>query len=442
MKANRLAARILIILMVSIPLNAEIKKTVLKNNTTLITDADSSSQTTIIQICIKGGKGAEPLSKAGLAYLTTRLSIDLPDSQKRKRILEMASKFESRITTHFCLITISCLSEHTADTLEIFSDVFSKPLISALRISRFKNHMKYLQKSEKDRDLEQVSQTLRAQFIKSPEFHGSVFGTSESLKQIKRDDIIRFYRNYFNGSHITVAASSSLPESALIDLLTRCLDRLPTGSPVNLIPWKMKPPDKRDIHIFRQKTQFLIARGTVSPEINPVNFPRVFLLESLLGKGIGSELWTLRETDQLAYLVDSHSDITLHGGIFFVYLKTNPEQWILARQKFARLMTSLVSDALSPDSFEAHKNYAAADFFRLVESKKMRTFYLAYFESFGPGYDYLGRIPAILKHIQLDDFLPFLQQILSPDKQINFTIGPTRQPDTASRKPQASATVW
>jgi predicted Zn-dependent peptidase len=437
MKTNRLAARILIILMASVPLNAEIKKTVLKNNATLITDADSSSRTTIIQICIKGGKGAEPLSKAGLAYLTTRLCIDLPDSQKRKQILEMASKFESRITTHFCLITISCLSEHTADTLEIFSDVFSNPLISALRINRFKNHMEYLQKSEKDRDLEQVLQTLRAQFFKSPEFHGSVFGSPESLKQIKRDDIIQFYRNYFNGSHITVAASSSLPGSELIDLLTRSLDRLPTGSPVNLIPREMKPPDKSDIHMFKEKTQFLIARGIVSPAINPVNFPRVFLLENLLGKGIGSVLWTLRETDQLAYLVDSYSDITPQGGIFFVYLKTNPDQWTLARQQFIRLMTTLASDGLSSDSFEAHKSYAAADFIRLVESKKTRTFYLAYFESFGPGYDYLNRIPAILMHLRLDDFLPFLQQTLSPDKQINFIIGPARQPDTTSSKPQA-----
>lgn len=387
-------------------------------------DMDPSSQTTIIQIFINGGKRAEPVSKEGLAYLTTRLCIDLPDSQKRKQILEMASKFESWITTHFCLITISCLSEYAADTLEIFSEVFSKPLISALRINRFKRHMEYLQKREKDRDLKLAEQTLRDQFFKSPEFLGSIFGTPDSLKQINRSDIIQFHRDYFNGCHITIAASSSLPETELTDLLTQNLGRLPEGKPANLKPPEMKLPENMDIQFERKKIQYLIFRGTFSPDINPEHFPQVFLLESLLGKGIGSELWKLRETDLLAYLVESSSDITPHGGIFYVYLKTNPEQRIPAQQKLTQMMTSLCRNGLGPESFEAHKNYAGGDFLRLIESKRMRAFYLAFFESMGPGYDFLDRIPAILKNTRLDEFHTFLHQILDPERQINLIIGP------------------
>jgi predicted Zn-dependent peptidase len=204
----------------------------------------------------------------------------------------------------------------------------------------------------------------------------------------------------------------------------------------------MKSPDMRMVRFNREKNQYLIARGTASPLINPENVHLVFLLESLLGRGIGSELWKLRERDMLAYQVDSFSDMTRNGGIFMVYLKSNPEQRLAAHQKLNRQIMTLCRDGLDSRAFLAHKNYAMADFLRLVESKRTKAFYLAFFESQGPGYEFLERIPGAMNGIRSGEFQNFLQQVLDPEQNINLIIGPEILSETASDKPPASAEEW
>ena len=54
----------------------------MSNGLTLIYQNDASSATTVLQILIRGGKGAEPESQDGLAYLTTRLALEIPDRGK------------------------------------------------------------------------------------------------------------------------------------------------------------------------------------------------------------------------------------------------------------------------------------------------------------------------------------------------------------------------
>ncbi|MCK4942370.1 MAG: hypothetical protein KAS65_02280, partial [Candidatus Aminicenantes bacterium] len=78
---------LVIVLLIAVPVSAASKKLQLENGIGLIVDQDPSSRTTVIQILIKGGKQAEPALKNGLAYLTTRLSIELPDTLKQKKII-------------------------------------------------------------------------------------------------------------------------------------------------------------------------------------------------------------------------------------------------------------------------------------------------------------------------------------------------------------------
>lgn len=415
---------LVILLLIAIPVSAASKKLQLENGIRLIVEQDPSSRTTVIQILIKGGKQAEPVLKNGLAYLTTRLSIELPDALKQKKIIEMASKINFRIFSQFCVITLNCLSENVSDTLEIFSTVFSKPLFSGLRINRNKNQMEHLQKLENENDLKWSQQKLKQIFFNLPQYHGSVYGDPESLKNISGKDILEFHRQYFHGCNMTVAVSSNLPEAELIPVLSQGLSGIPSGHQIQFQPLELNRPDKRKFFLKRRKKQFFIALAWVNSELNSRNFARIFLLENLMGKGIGSILWELREQEKLAYQVDSFSDIYQNAGLFLVYLKTHPEKLPRAREKLTRLVSKLYREGLNQKTLKVHKNYARSDFLRLNETKERRTFYLAFFEALGLGYQYLDQVPADINRIRDGDFNDFLKIIFNPKNRIEFVTGP------------------
>src|SRR4030042_3206253 len=86
------------------------QKKVLDNGLTVILEKDESSATTVLQVLIKGGTRAEPLAKRGLAFLTTRLSIEIPDSGKAQELIGLATRFSITAQGDNSLINMECIS--------------------------------------------------------------------------------------------------------------------------------------------------------------------------------------------------------------------------------------------------------------------------------------------------------------------------------------------
>ncbi len=122
------------------------EKIILSNGLTLIYQQDLSSAITVFQILIKGGKGAEPEGQDGLAYLTTRLALEIPDRGKVQDLMTQASRTSMMSFGDYSLINIKCLSEYMEETFKITTKILLKPLFSGLRISSVKKQMIYQRK--------------------------------------------------------------------------------------------------------------------------------------------------------------------------------------------------------------------------------------------------------------------------------------------------------
>src|SRR4030065_1184879 len=86
------------------------QKKVLDNGLTVILERDESSANTILQILIKGGKRADTPAKWGLAFLTTRLLIEIPDSGKAPQLISLATRASAHAADDYSLVQIECLS--------------------------------------------------------------------------------------------------------------------------------------------------------------------------------------------------------------------------------------------------------------------------------------------------------------------------------------------
>src|SRR4030065_1708627 len=172
------------------------QKKVLDNGLTVILERDESSATTTLQILIKGGKRAEPSAKRGLAFLTTRLSIEIPDSGKAQELISLATRFSITSQGDNSLITMECLSANLEPSLKVLPKIFLDPLFSGIRIDAVKKYMEHQGRIEEDDSVRLGHLAGLRAFFAGSGYGGSTYGDRASLEAIKNKDGCAFYKSH------------------------------------------------------------------------------------------------------------------------------------------------------------------------------------------------------------------------------------------------------
>ncbi len=408
------------------------EKVRIDDNLSFIFHRDSSSEITVFRIFFKGGKKAEPETGKGLAFLTTRLCVEIPVQSDVRKLMELGSSFFTRVERDYSIITIKCLSENLADTLKILTHILRKPLFSALRVSHIKNYMKHRQKSEED-DADQLMQREYFNlFFGNSSYGGSIFGDTDSLKRIKKKDIVGFYKKFFNLSNMVIAVSSDFKKSEVKEIIKKSFLSLPPGEKQTpLPPVKVKKMstaavtvEKKKNFFKKDKTQSQVSLAVMLPEMTPHHFTYAYMLENLLGEGIGAKLWPLRAVKKLAYRLRTKVIHMKEAGILIVYLNTDKSKTKTAFQALKEVMTDLYKNGVTENEFSYTKIRSKAYFLRSNETKETRTFHLGFFESIGLGFTFLEDFFSHVDRMTIEALNSYIREVLKPARLVEIIIGP------------------
>ena len=106
----------------------------LENGLSVILQKDDAAAITSVQLLVRGGDRDDPAGLSGLAYLTARLSLEIPDQSKLQQLMDFGSSFSLAVGGDYTLLTVRSLSRHLDATLAIISAILVQPLFSDLRI--------------------------------------------------------------------------------------------------------------------------------------------------------------------------------------------------------------------------------------------------------------------------------------------------------------------
>jgi len=400
------------------------QRKMLSNGFTLIYQRDESSPITVLQIFIKGGTGAVPEGKEGLAYLTTRLSVEIPDRGKILQLMKQASTVSMNSRGDYSLIILKCLSNNLEETLKVMTKIIQKPLFSGLRINRIKEYMIHRSKIAEDDSIKMGHNAHLKSFFGKTGYGSPVFGSKESLKAIKKKDIEGFYKKYFKANNMIVSVSSDLDDEELIGMLQKYFSKFPQGEPEEFKPKGASAPEEKNIFLEKDTKQTLVSIGFPLPRLTARNFVLAFMLENLLGKGVNSKLWFLRSREKLAYNVNSQATQMKEGGILKSYLETENKNKDRALEALKKVLQSLYEKGITEEELRATKISSKANFLRINETKEVRISNLAYFESVGLGYEFLNQFFEELDEICLEEINTYIKDTLNPDSGVEVVIGP------------------
>ena len=405
------------------------QKITLENGLTIITQKDGSSAVTVLEILIRGGQKTDPVGKEGLAYLTTRLSLEIPDMSKVQELMEKSSRYLMTAKGDYSVIHIECLSEFLEDTLDVFVRILKDPLFSGMRIDRAKDTMNNQRKIESDDNLNIGHLAHLRTFLGHLGYGGTIYGTEESLKKIKSRDIEGFYERGFTPSNMTLLAVSDLEGDRLTGILKKFFGTFPVGKSADVRerPFPGPPAGAPPETVLEKDTkQALVSLGFALPKVSARNYALSTLLENLLGKGPGSLLWPLRTELKLAYNVNAQATVLKEGGFLEAYLETDKAKTESARDALKKTLAALYEKGVSAEVLRETMIFVRANFMRTNETKDRRVSTLCGFEALGLGYDYFGSFFNELAAVTPDEFNAYLKEVLDPGKSALVIVGPKK----------------
>jgi zinc protease len=400
----------------------------LENGLTLISERDETSATTVIQILVRGGKRAQPAGQEGLAFLATRLAVEIPDENKIQDLVGMASRFQVTVNGDYSVIQLECLSAQLEPTLRILAKIVADPLFSGLRIDSVKKHAEHQGRIEEDDSVALGHLAALRAFSGAPGYGGSIYGDKQTLSAIKGKDISDFYKKHFVAPNMVLAVSSDRQDAgAVVESAFRGFSAVaapPSGKAA------LRVPGEREISLTRETKQAFVSEAFPLPQLGPRNFALGLLLENILGKGPGSRLWPLRAERKLAYNVNAVATQMADGGIVEAYLETDKNKEGEALEALRGVLSEVRQSGVTEADLRSARTSVWADFLRDNETQPARTLNLAAFEAQGLGLDLYYGLRTELEAVSLEEFNAFVKSVLAPENSVAVVIGPgagTRQ---------------
>lgn len=404
------------------------EKEILSNGLTLIYQKDDSSATSVVNILIQGGKWREPEGKEGVAFLTTRLCLELPDQQILQRLMNQATNRTYFCRHDFTVIRISCLSENLEEAIKLGTQILKKPLFSGLRIARIKEFMNHYRKLQEDEPINVAHTAALDILFNGSTYAGPTYGTEQSLKDIKKRDVENYFNAYVKAGNMIVAVSTNLEKENTLKIIQPYFEEFPGGKPDEADPISLSPIEEKSLTFEKDTQQTLVYMAFPLPRISERNYILAMMLQNLLGKGMNSKLWSLRTEKKLAYIVNSRAFLMKEGGMLEAYLETDQTKKDMAIAELKKTIQNLYQNGISAEELSITKIHSKGMAIRENETKDAKTYNLALMEAFGLGYNFLNRMLVAIDSTTLEEFNAFIREVINPEKAVSITVGPIQRP--------------
>lgn len=400
------------------------EKEILPNGLTVIHHKDNSSPISDVHILMKGGKRLEPDGKDGLAFLTTRLLLELPSQQVLQRLMNQATHTSFFCRHDFSIIKISCLSENLEEALKLSTQILKEPLFSGIRIARIKEHMSHYEKLEEDQPLNVAHAAALDTFFHKTPYAGKTYGTKESLKKLKKRDIEGYYEESVKAKNMIVSISTDMGKEKILGIVQQFFEDFSGNEPAEPSPISFLPVEEERLDLEKETQQTLVYAAYPLPQISERDFILTTMLQNLLGKGMNSKLWPLRMEKKLAYIVDARAFLMKGRGILETFLETDQTKKEHAITELKKTIQDLYEKGISSEELAITKIHSKGEAIRENETKDTKAFNLAAMEALGLGYDFLNRMLIEIDATTLEEFNAFIHDVLDPEKAVLITVGP------------------
>jgi predicted Zn-dependent peptidase len=279
-------------------------------------------------IIINAGSRDESENEQGIAHLIEHVLFK--GTKKRKafhilnRIDAVGGELNAYTTKEETCIYASFLAPYYERAIELIADITFNSTFPEKEILKEKAVIEDEINSYLDNPSEQIFDDFDEHIFSNHPLGKNILGTPQSLKKIKRKDILNFVQRNYSGNQIVFSSIGNIDEKQLKRLIEKHLGevKLKTSQPkrAQFKSYKAKAAESQ-----KDTNQSHCIIGNVAYGVNHKERTTLVLLNNLLGgPAMNSRLnLAIREKYGFTYNLESNYAIFTDTGLFSVYMGTD-----------------------------------------------------------------------------------------------------------------------
>ena len=379
----------------------------LKNGIKTIIKKNNNTPRTAVVLYVKLNKDEK---KAGLYSLLAQM---LFQGTKKRTAEEIANELDENAIdlniekkADYIRFKLLCLNEDINLALEILRDILENSTLDGFEKEIVK------MKGEIESDLDSAKVQAQDNYYRTIfKNHPYGIGRQEVLEQIDsitKEDLIFAFEELKYSAQKNIAAVGDIDKGMITALFENYLGSLSIKEDKNERE-RVRELNENLTAIIKKEdaNQAQIFKGWIFPDIYSPDYPKIVLLNTILGSsGLSSRLFLeLREKQGLAYSVKSVFEPFVLGGHFFVYIATEPKNIKTALEGFEKEINKVMTEPISDEELENAKNNAIGTRQFYSETNLLEASFKGYYEFLGLGYDFEERLISALKSVTKEELL-------------------------------------
>jgi predicted Zn-dependent peptidase len=159
------------------------------------------------------------------------------------------------------------------------------------------------------------------------------------------------------------------------------------------------------------------------PEISDNDYAALKVLNSLLGEGMTSRLFTeVREKESLVYQIGSFYPSLKQKSHFVIYAATTPKNLKKVKAEILAVLEKIKKEPISNDELEHYKSHLIGTFLTAHQAIARQAWYLGWYETIGAGYQFDRKYLELVSKVSSADVQRVAQKYF--DKYVLVVSGP------------------
>jgi len=350
------------------------EKKILKNGLKAIVVPMENTEAVTLLVLVGTGSRYEEKNTGGISHFLEHLFFkgtkSRPSPGQIARVLDkigaIYNAFTSKEYTGFWVK--SAFTEFDT-SLDIVSDILLEPVFKEEEIERERNVILQEKNMREDMPYARAADILENVLYGDTPLGRDIVGSEESIKSIKRNQIINYLKNHYLGSNTVVVVAGNIGRNEAFTKLKKTFGKMQKGK----IKTQKKADDSQKsshVHLIEKKTdQMHFAMGLRAYSMFDEKKYALGLLTTILGGNLSSRLWMeIREKLGLAYYVGSATE--QYTDVGYLEIKAGVPHESLARvlEKVVEIIGKIKQKGVSDKELNDAKSFTRGRFALSLES--------------------------------------------------------------------------
>ncbi|WP_258360860.1 M16 family metallopeptidase [Moorella sulfitireducens] len=306
------------------------QKHILENGIRVVSEEVPFANSIALGVWVRTGSRDEDTTNQGVSHFLEHLLFKGTTRRTARQIaeeLEAVGGIINAFTTkeYTCFYT-RVLAEHLDLAIDVLSDMFFNSLLAVEDIEKEKKVILEEIKMYEDSPDELVHDLFAQAIWPGHPLGRAILGTYETVANLNRDVIYRYYQEHYNSASIVLAAAGKFSTAGLVARLHEAFGlKTCPGRQGEYRPPRNHPGVSVNV---KDTEQVQICLGVPGLPQDHGDIYALQALNNILGGGLSSRLFQLiREEQALAYSVYSYHAGFSDSGLLTIYAGTSPDNY-------------------------------------------------------------------------------------------------------------------